>query len=157
MDVRPLREDDRAIARAWIRAHWGDERMAGHGELFFPAEHDGFVAGDWAGLLTYRIDGTSCEITLIGSDPQGAGIGTALLGAVTAAAREAGCDRLWLISTNDNLHALAWYARKGFEVTAVHEGAVDRSRETLKPTIPTHNAENGLPIRDEIELTAVLV
>jgi len=33
---------------------------------------------------------------------------------------------------------------------------VDRSRETLKPSIPTHNPENGLPISDEIELTLAL-
>jgi ribosomal protein S18 acetylase RimI-like enzyme len=130
--------------------------MAGHGELFFPAEHDGFIADDWAGLLTYRIHGASCEITLIGSDPQGSGAGSALLAAVVDAARDAGCDRLWLVSTNDNLHALAWYRRKGFEVVAVRPGAVGRARETLKPSIPTHNPDNGLPISDEIEMAVTL-
>jgi GNAT superfamily N-acetyltransferase len=130
--------------------------MVGHGELFFPAEHEGFIAGDWAGLLTYRIDGASCEVTLIGSDPQGSGAGSAMLAAVEDAARDAGCDRLWLVSTNDNLHALAWYRRKGFEVVAVRAGAVDRARESLKPSIPTHNLENGLPISDEIEMSVTL-
>lgn len=130
--------------------------MAGHGELFFPAEHDGFVAGDWAGLLTYRIDGASCEITLIGSDPQRSGAGSAMLASVIDAARDAGCDRLWLVSTNDNLHALAWYRRKGFEVVAIRAGAVDRARETFKPSIPTHNPDNGLPISDEIEMSVPL-
>jgi GNAT superfamily N-acetyltransferase len=130
--------------------------MAGHEELFFPAEHEGFVAGDWLGLLTYRIDGGNCEVTLIGSDPQGHGAGSALLAAVTDVARAAGCGRLWLVTTNDNLHALAWYRRKGFEVVAVRAGAIDRSRETLKPSIPTHNPDNGLPISDEIEMSVTV-
>jgi hypothetical protein len=36
-------------------------------------------------------------------------------------------------------------------VVAVHEGAVDRARETLKPEIPLA-APDGTPIRDELEL-----
>ena len=71
-------------------------------------------------------------------------------------AREAGCTDVWLVSTNDNLHALDWNDRKGFAVTEVRPGAVDRSRATLKRSIPTHNPENGLPISDEIELALAL-
>ena len=63
MDVRPLREADRVRARAWLREHW-HESMAAHGELFFPAEHEGFVAGDWEGLIAYRVVGGRCEVTL---------------------------------------------------------------------------------------------
>ena len=156
MRVRPLTDDDRARARAWIRDHWGDETMAAHGELFAPADHEGFVVGDWEGLVTYRIDGDGCEITLIEADPTGRGTGSMLLAAVVAAARAAGCTRMWLVSTNDNLGAIAWYERKGFAVAAVRAGAVDDARATRKPTIPTHNAENGLPISDEIEMTLAL-
>ena len=79
-----------------------------------------------------------------------------LLEAVRDAAGRAGCSRVWLVTTNDNVDALGWYRRRGFRVVAVHEGAVDRSRETLKPSIPTHNPENGLPITDEIELSLAL-
>jgi ribosomal protein S18 acetylase RimI-like enzyme len=156
VDVRPLRDADRDRARAWLRERWGDETMAAHGELFHPADHAGFIAGDWEGLLTYRVDGTDCEVTGIASWPEGRGAGSAMLAAVREAARAAGCTRVWLVTTNDNLHAQEWYRRKGFTVTAVREGAVDRSRRELKPSIPTHNAENGLPISDEIELSAPL-
>jgi ribosomal protein S18 acetylase RimI-like enzyme len=155
VDVRPLREADREHARAWLREHW-DEAMVANGELFYPAEHDGFIAGDWDGLITYRIGDGRCEVTLLESLKEGEGIGSALLEATVAAARDAGCDGLWLITTNDNLHALEWYRRKGFTVTEVRQGAVDRSRETLKPSIPTRNPDNGLPISDEIELSLVL-
>jgi hypothetical protein len=59
--------------------------------------------------------------------------------------------RVWLITTNDNLRARAWYGRRGFRLVRVDEGAVDRAR-VLKPAIPPTNATNGLPIRDELEL-----
>ena len=127
--------------------------MAAKGELFYPAEHDGFIAGDWDGLITYRVGDGRCEVTLLEALREGEGIGSALLDATIAAARAVGCADLWLITTNDILHALDWYARKGFTVAEVRPGAVDRSRQTLKPSIPTHNPDNGLPISDEIELT----
>jgi ribosomal protein S18 acetylase RimI-like enzyme len=155
VDVRPLREADRERARAWLRQHWA-ESMAANGELFSPAEHDGFVAGDWDGLITYRLGGGRCEVTLLMAVREGEGIGSALLDATVDAARANGCADLWLITTNDNLRALAWYERKGFSVSEIRRGAVDRSRETLKPSIPRHNPDNGLPISDEIELTLAL-
>ena len=130
--------------------------MVANGQLFMPAEHHGFIAGDWEGLVTYRRDGDACEVTLIETDPRGRGTGDVLLEAVRDAARRAGCSRVWLVTTNDNVDALGWYRRRGFRVVAVREGAVDRSRETLKPSIPTHNPENGLPITDEIELSLAL-
>ena len=65
-------------------------------------------------------------------------------------AKKAGCSRIWLITTNDNLHALGFYQRRGFVIKAVHPNALDRSRE-LKPSIPLIS-ENGIPLRDEIEL-----
>jgi N-acetylglutamate synthase-like GNAT family acetyltransferase len=156
VDVRPLVDADRLRAATWIRERWGDEVMAAHGELFAPAEHEGFVAGDWEGLATYRIDGDACEVTLIEADARGRGTGSALLRSVVAAANRAGCSRVWLVTTNDNAEARAWYERRGFQVTAVREGAVDRARESLKPSIPTHNARNGLRISDEIELSLAL-
>jgi ribosomal protein S18 acetylase RimI-like enzyme len=155
VDVRPLREADRDRARAWLREHW-HEAMAAHGELLYPADHEGFVAGDWDGLITYRIDGGRCEVTLITSLREDRGVGSALLDAVVGAAANAGCRDVWLITTNDNLRARAWYERRGFRAVAVREGAVDRARETLKREIPTHNPDNGLPIRDEIEFSRTL-
>ena len=68
-----------------------------------------------------------------------------------AARQAAGCTRLWVITTNDNVNALRFYQRRGFCLVTVHRGAVDRSRATLKPEIPAAGAY-GIPLRDEIEL-----
>jgi len=63
----------------------------------------------------------------------------------------AGCRRVWLVTTNDNVDALAFYQRRGFRLAALHRAAVTEARETLKPEIP-EVARNGIPIRDELEL-----
>jgi hypothetical protein len=42
-------------------------------------------------------------------------------------ARRAGCTRLSLITTNDNLDALRFCQRRGFRVAALHPGAVDEA------------------------------
>ena len=136
MSVRRLEAGDRTWLREALRDGWGDDAMAGHGELFLPADHEGFVSGDHAGVVTYRIDGDACEITLIESFEQGRGVGTELLDAVVGEARSAGCSRVWLVTTNDNVHAQRWYAARGFVVTEVRRGAVEEYRRTLKQTIP---------------------
>jgi GNAT superfamily N-acetyltransferase len=77
-------------------------------------------------------------------------VGTALLDAVKRIALEAGCRRVYLTTTNDNLRALRFYQRRGFRLVAVYAGAVDRAR-AHKPQIPAIGM-HGIPIRDEIEL-----
>ncbi|HEX6128582.1 MAG TPA: GNAT family N-acetyltransferase [Candidatus Limnocylindria bacterium] len=91
------------------------------------------------------------EIVTLFADPQGAGTGSALLETAWHVAAASGHHRLWLVTTNDNLDGLHFYLRRGMRIAAVHEGAVARDRE-LKPEIPAFNGENGLPIRDLVEL-----
>jgi hypothetical protein len=118
-----------------------------------PSELPGFVAlreGRRTGLVTYRIDGAECEIVTLDSLEGRLGIGTALLEAAVAAARDAGCRRAWLVTTNDNLDALRFYQKRGFALTALYPGALVQSR-SLKPQIPLVG-QHGIPLRDEIEL-----
>jgi ribosomal protein S18 acetylase RimI-like enzyme len=70
---------------------------------------------------------------------------------VADAARSAGLGYVWLITTNDNERARAWYGQRGFDVVLMHEGAAGKSRG-LKPEISLVNPENGVAIRDEIEM-----
>ena len=150
--VRPLVEGDREHVRRLLLERWGSPRMAAHGALYEPATLDGFVAedpetGELLGLLTYHLTDDACEIVTIDALVEGRGVGTALVDAAAALGRV----RLWAITTNENVRALEWYRRRGFRIVAVHAGAVDRARETLKPEIPL-TAPDGTPIRDEIEL-----
>ena len=124
--------------------------MIVHDEIFLPEQLDGFVTEDWAGVATYIIKGDQCEIISLDSLDEGKGIGTALINAVVKEAQSRSCRRLFLSTTNDNLHALRFYQKRGFELTAIRRGAVNKSRE-IKPAIPMLGG-NGIPLRDEIEL-----
>lgn len=106
--------------------------------------------GKAVGLVTYRIDGYECEIVTLDSLVEGMGIGSALVGAVKAAAVSAKCNRIWLITTNDNLTALRFYQKRGFVLAAVYPNALEQSRK-LKPEIP-FVGRHGIQLRDEIEL-----
>jgi GNAT superfamily N-acetyltransferase len=136
---------------------WGEDRAISRGRAHVPSTLPGFTAeeeGEPVGIITYRLDGLSCEVVTLDSWRQDVGVGTALIEAVTEAAREAGCRRLWLITTNDNLHALRFYQRRGFRLAALHRDGITESRRQ-KPSIPLIGLD-GIPIRDEIELEMAL-
>ncbi len=59
------------------------------------------------------------------------------------------CKRLCLIATNENLNAMRFYQKLGFEICAFHKNAVEESRK-LKSKIPLTGADK-IPIKHEIE------
>ncbi len=133
--------------------HWGDEFVVAHGVIYRSAGLPGFgawVEGEAVGLITYHLDGDNCEIVTLNSTREGLGIGTALIETVRKNAQCAGCRRLWLVTTNDNLHALGFYQKRGFRLVALRPGAMVGARK-LKPAIPLIG-NDGIPIRDELEL-----
>jgi GNAT superfamily N-acetyltransferase len=154
IQVRPLTHDDRAWADQVETDTWGEPVVARLGELVDPARLPGFVAlldSRRAGLASYAVRGEECEIVTLRSLHEGRGIGRALLEAIRQVAAEAGCTRLWLITTNDNLRALELYQRWGMEIVAFHRHAVTDARRDLKPSIPEFG-EQGVAIAHELEL-----
>ncbi len=155
--IRAVIDSDRKQVKRIIEARWGAPQVVVHDTIYHPAELQGFLAADGEnihGLATFRIEAEACEIVSLDALLPRAGIGTALVEAVAGAARAAGCRRLWLVTTNDNLDALRFYLRRGFRLVAVHAGAVDRAR-LLKPAIP-EVGDYGIPMHDELELELVL-
>ena len=129
-------------------------RVARRGELVDALDHPAVLAwssGRLVGVATYVVDGDDCEVLTLHAASRLTGTGTALLSSVQDIAREAGCARLWLVTTNDNVEAIRFYQRRGFRLTALRPGAVDSSRESLKPEIPS-SGFFGIPLRDELEL-----
>lgn len=117
----------------------------------------GFIAhnsSDRLGLLTYLISNGDIEIVTLDSLVENIGVGTALISQARSLAEQAACQRIWLITTNDNMPALHFYQKRGFRLVTVHQNALDYSR-TLKPEIPLIGLE-GIPLRDEIELEIIL-
>ncbi|MEV1174222.1 GNAT family N-acetyltransferase [Nonomuraea sp. NPDC049784] len=154
MSVRAVEPQDLADVTWVLTESWGGSTVVamGRGELVDAAAQPGFVAeldGELAGIITYAQRGDSVEIITINAVIPGKGVGATLLDAVRAVATERGAARLWLITTNDNTHALRFYQRYGFDLVALHRHGVDRARK-LKPSIPAE--ADGIPIRHELEL-----
>ncbi len=152
--IQPLSESDRPWAVQVEAESWSEPVVARLGELVDPTLLPGFIAlldGQRAGLASYAVRVDDCELVTIRSLSEGRGVGRALLDAVRAAAIEAGCTRLWLITTNDNLRALELFQRWGMEIVALHRHAVTEARRHLKPSIPERGAR-GIPIAHELEL-----
>jgi 2-oxo-4-hydroxy-4-carboxy--5-ureidoimidazoline (OHCU) decarboxylase/GNAT superfamily N-acetyltransferase len=154
--VRDYAPGDREWAAELIaRNSGGVTELVRLGERIDPLALDGLVAeadGRPIGLaMVQESPERGMEVVTLFAEPQGAGAGTALLGTAWHVAAASGHHRLWLVTTNDNLDALHFYLRRGMRIAAVHEGAVDRDRE-LRPEIPAFNGDNGLAIRDLVEL-----
>jgi len=152
-NLRRLTPTDVPRLRQFWSDHWGGEFIVSRGNIHHPEQMEGFVVEDqdaWAGLITYRIANNECEVISLDGLRDGQGIGTMLLRKVIEEARATKCQRIFLITTNDNLYALGFYQRRDFEIAAVHRGAVNESRK-IKPSIPLIGM-NGSPLRDEIEL-----
>jgi GNAT superfamily N-acetyltransferase len=141
------------LCQFWIE-HWGDEEMIVHDQVFRPTQLDGFVTEDWTGVVTYIITGDQCEIISLDSLDEGQGIGTSLINAVMKEAQDHSCRRLFLNTTNDNLYALGFYQKRGFELVSIRPGVLNEYRK-IKPSIPAVGL-NGIALRDEIELEMLL-
>lgn len=155
--IRRITPEDLPRLRKFWTERWGDDFVVAHGVVYRPDLLDGFLAldgRDLIGLITLSNSPDGCEVVSLDSLREDKGIGSALIEEVIKAAREQGCRRLFLITTNDNLRALGFYQKRGFELVTIHRGAVNESRK-IKPGIPLVG-ENGIPLRDEIELEMIL-
>lgn len=151
--IRPLNENDHDWVVGLLVEHWGSTKMVTRGKAYYADKLPGFAAiqeNKPIGLVTYRIDGDQCEIGSLNSLVENIGIGTALVDAVSNTATSAGCKRVWLITTNDNIAALNFYQKNVFILAALYPNALEGSRR-LKPEIPLIGID-GIPLRDEIEL-----
>lgn len=173
--IRPLAREDREWVAHFVDQHWGSTQMVTRGKAVYVHLLPGFVAErpkppasgsdrpdddateenpvihmERVGLLTYNLEGKACEIITLDSLVPNKGIGTALVAELKRAAKEAHMQRLWCITTNDNLPALRFWQKRDFELVALYPNAIEISRR-LKPQIPLTGLA-GIPIRDEIEL-----
>lgn len=151
--IKSIEESHRELVRTFIKEHWGADFIVVRGRKYYPHTLPGFFVnggGEIKALLTYSINGHEAEIVSFDSVMPSKGIGTALLNQFIEHARAAGCRRVWLITTNDNLDAFRFYQKRGFSIFDVHRGAVEEARK-MKSEIPSVG-QHGILIRDEIEM-----
>jgi GNAT superfamily N-acetyltransferase len=152
MDIKIISAENRKQVNDFISSHWFSTYLVIRGELFDSTILDGIVIFENAiiiGLVTYRIKDNECEIMSLDSLRENQGIGTTLINKVVEIANKEKCTKIKLITTNDNINALRFYQKRGFDMVRLYHNALDISRK-LKPSIPMLG-EFDIPIRHEIE------
>lgn len=152
MELVNVKEDNRELVNSFIRDHWCTTEMALRGKLIDMTLVDGIMALDGkrniTGLVTYMIRNAICEITSLDSLEENRGTGTTLVQEVIRIAKEQKCGKIEVITTNDNIHALRFYQKRGFDMAGFYYNSLEVSRR-LKPEIPLIG-ENGIPLKHEI-------
>ena len=155
--IRQKSESDRHWLPQFLNENWGGtvmvSRRTSHNLLALPAliaESDGKPCG----IAIYHPENSECELLALNAFPPGQGIGTALLKSLLHLAKQQRWQRLWLITTNDNLAALRFYQRRGFRLVQIDRDAVTAARK-LKPSIPEIGYD-GIAIQDELELELIV-
>jgi ribosomal protein S18 acetylase RimI-like enzyme len=155
--VRTLTEEDRNWSGDSLRRTWGSTSVARRGELVDAAGLPGLVAflDDLpVGLLTYARREDAIEVVTLHAEREGVGVGRALMDELLRRARATGVGRIWLVTTNDNIRAIAFYQRWGMNLVGFEADGVNASRR-FKPSIPMV-AENGILIRHELVFELLL-
>ncbi len=148
--IRALTDADLPWAERLLSG-FGGRLQVRLGSVVDPLACPGLVAerdGQPVGIVAYDPDGADVEVVYIEVTAKHQGVGTRLVDAVED---RTGAQRLWLVTTNDNLDALRFYQRRGFRISEVRPGASDEARRTLKPSM-SEVGNFGIPIRDEIVL-----
>lgn len=131
---------------------YGSDKILVHGQLFNPCDYPGIVASikdENVGLLIYRFFGEECEILSVHSYIENMGIGTALIESIKHEAVQRNWKRVWLTVTNDNVKAIRFYQKRGFDMVKLHNHSVAEVRK-MKPELPLIGMD-GIPIKHEIE------
>lgn len=155
--IEPITPSTRDAVRAFFIDAWGSSEMVISTGTYDCATLDGFVWSETnviIGLVTYVIREDEIEIISLDSLQEKRGIGSVLLDEVERVAQQHQLERLSLITTNDNLEALAFYQRRSWRLARIIPGAVDAAR-FHKPSIPVIG-EHGIPLHDEIMLSKVI-
>ena len=157
MDIRRIDQTNRKQIDAFIVRQWYTLQMVVHGESIDLGTADGFYACDGdeiIGLITWKQFGKEIEILSLDSLLEAHGIGTALLNEVIREAKEIGVEKIRLITTNDNLPALRFYQKRGFDMVHIYRNALEQARK-IKPEIPLIGMD-GIPLKHDIELNFML-
>ena len=155
--ITEIRENDRQVINNILIDEWESTNITIRGSVVDGTKLKGFIAktnDKIVGLVTYLIEDGECEICTLNSFVENKGIGSSLIEKVKIVAKENNCSRLKLVTTNDNIRGIEFYQRRGFVFANLYKDSISKAR-FLKPEIPMF-ADNGLPIRDEIEFEIIL-
>ena len=144
-------ESDRQKIRELVERFWGEEEQLTFDKRFAVAEQPAFVAktrNKLVGFISFAELEDAIVIVALGILPsyQGSGVGKKLIERVEMEAERKRKTRLLVSTSNDDLPALAFYQRLGFQIYEVKPGAIAEKHGEVLEGI------GGLPVRDELRL-----
>lgn len=152
-NIERITNDTRELVNQFFIDNWYSTDMSIRGKIIDGTKLDGFLLQEdntIVGLITYTFFDDICEIVSFDSKRENIGIGSALLRELEEVARDNSCNKMRLITTNDNMRALQFYQKRGYCLTKLYPNAMDEVRK-VKPDVPLLG-DNDIPLRDEIEL-----
>ena len=148
-----LKQTARQEIETYLLARFGTPHLPGPAGLVDASGLAGFAArraGGLAGLASFLITGDQCHLVCLDSAHPGQGHGDALLQAVIALARSEGCRSVTVQIANNNLRAIGFLQKRGFAITEVQRGALQRLYAALPGvTLP---GDPGIAARDLLYL-----
>lgn len=155
--IREIEAKDKDWLKSLLKAQFGSERIVLRGKVVNAFDFPGFIAElDFknVGVVLYEILSKNLEIiTLVSIRPK-QGVGTALIEKLKTEAVKLNKKIIKVITTNDNTQALRFYQKRGFDIIKFYPNSLAKLR-VLKPELP-ESGNDGIPIRDEIELQTAL-
>ncbi len=149
--------DNRRTVNEFLKEHWYATTMVLRGDILDMTKAEGFfleAEGAILALLTYRFDGTIFEILSLDSLRENEGTGTQMVDEAVRRAKTLGAKKLVVLTSNDNMRAMAFYQKRGFDLARLYRNGLDAARR-LKPDIPTVGRDN-IPLRHELEFEMLL-
>jgi ribosomal protein S18 acetylase RimI-like enzyme len=149
--VREAADADRQGVRTLFVRDFGSTQIVAFDEVMDLDQMPALVA-DPPGALAYRLMGDALHIVALATDPmwQRSGVGASLVAEAELLARRLQLARVRVSTTNDNLPALYFYQRRGYQLTALARESV------VRHTAQQHAGFAGIPVRDEIQLEKLL-
>lgn len=151
--IRKIDASDMEWIKELFIAEWGGDFVIGKDKTYRPEDLEGIMAeedGEKVGLATFSIENNKMELVTINSLKQGKGIGTMLINEIIIIAKERKNEKIFFITTNDNLSAIKFYQKNNFRLVNIYPDAIAEARK-IKPQIP-EIGQDGIPMRDAIEL-----
>lgn len=152
MEIRLTLLEEKKIVKELFIKEWNSDIMISKNQKHFVENLESIIAvvdKEIIGLLTFNIINKQAEIVSLDSFNEGKGIGTKLLDFTLNYFKNLYLDRIWLITSNDNCHAIRFYQKRGWKMVNIHFNAIEEAR-LLKPQIPMFGYD-GIPILHEIE------
>jgi ribosomal protein S18 acetylase RimI-like enzyme len=153
LTIRPAAAGDRARIEELSLYFWDEIEVDCFERQYDVLDCPAFVACDGdevVGVASYALELDWEALVLVAlhmlPDYQGRGGGWALLQAVRDQAEQRGVRRILVVTSNDDLPALALYQRYGFQITEVIRGRIAQDHGGEFPGF------GGIPVRDEVRL-----